>query len=86
MSYNLEGKLANQKVYASSDDRLYCERCTIKIEKPFKVTINNKETGQLFFCKSYIGTEHFIYETKKGRAVVYCSEYCRDLHNHRFSK
>jgi len=86
MSYSLEGKLANQDAKFYSSDKVQCGRCNKEIDAPNKLIVNSKETSQLFFCKSYIGTPHYIYETKGGSAVVYCSEYCRNRHNHRFSK
>lgn len=81
MSYSLEGKIANQ-----DPTHINCEKCFVPIEAPVAITVNSKSTSQMFFCKSYIGTQYYIYETKGGAAVVYCSEYCRNKHNHRFSK
>ena len=30
--------------------------------------------------------DYYIYASKRGSSVVYCSDYCRKKHNHRFVK
>lgn len=86
MSYVLDGKIANQDPIIRISGTINCGKCSKLIPLPQRVIIDSKHTKQVFECASYIGTEHFIYETKSGTAVVYCSEYCRNKHNHRFSK
>jgi hypothetical protein len=83
VSYNLDGKLSNQ--YVRSDLRKpKCSKCNKTIDTPAHTTMeaNNK----LFSIRHYIGTPHYIYETKSGHSAVYCSDYCRKKHNHRFRK
>jgi hypothetical protein len=86
MSYTLDGKLANQDVSLRLSGKISCAKCGKSIKPPERAVVDNPATKQLFICASYIGTERFVYESKGGRAVVYCSEYCRNKHNHRFSK
>lgn len=86
MSYSIEGKIVNQDIVLRLSGKVVCGKCCRSIDLPANIVINSKNTSQMFFCKSYIGTPHYIYETKSGTAVVYCSEYCRNKHNHRFSK
>jgi hypothetical protein len=85
MSYVLDGKIANQTPDIKLSGIVSCGKCNKKFAPPQKVTIKEESLNQLFLCASYIGTSHFIYETKGGTAVVYCSKYCRDRHNHRFN-
>ena len=86
MSYNIDGKLANQDTILTLSGKVSCAKGCKSIKAPESAVVNNPATKQIFKCASYIGTEHFIYESKSGTAVVYCSEYCRNKHNHRFSK
>lgn len=86
MSYTLDGKLANQSTSLRLSGKVSCAKCCKSIKAPELVVVDSSSTDQFFNCTSYIGTDHFIYETKSGTAVVYCSEYCRNKHNHRFSK
>ncbi len=86
MGYNFDGKLANQcpEVQNLSVAKSVCAKCSKLLEFPKRdcVTINNLS----YFTFSYIGTPHYIHETKRGKSVVYCSDYCRKKHNHRFAK
>lgn len=86
MSYTLDGKLANQSTALRLSGKVSCAKCCKSIKAPELAVVDSSSTDQFFNCASYIGTDHFIYETKSGTAVVYCSEYCRNKHNHRFSK
>lgn len=86
MSYTLDGKIANQTPDVKLSGKTSCAKCFKKIAPPERVEVVSNSTSQVFVCASYIGKEHFIYESKSGTAVVYCSEYCRDKHNHRFNK
>jgi len=85
MSYNIDGKIANQSPVFRLSNKPKCGKCSKQVVYPSKIFFLNHATKQKFVCSSYIGTEHFIYETKSGIAVVYCSEYCRNKHNHRFN-
>lgn len=86
MSYNIDGKIANQEPTIRLSGKISCGKCSKLIPLPQRVVIESPHTKQVFDCASYIGTKHFVYETKSGTAVVYCSEYCRNKHNHRFNK
>lgn len=84
MSYSFDGKLVNQqpKCKNLAEPKTLCEKCSKLIDFPKRevTKINSSE----YFTFNYIGSEFFIYETKGHRAVTYCSQYCRNKHNHRF--
>lgn len=84
MSYNIDGKIANQcpRLVNYTSAKSKCAKCSKLIEAPSVsvVNFNNKA----YTIRDYLDTCNFIYETKSGIAVVYCSEYCRNKHNHRF--
>jgi hypothetical protein len=86
MSYNFDGKLANQSpvVHNLTSAKTLCSKCSKLIDFPIRncVTINDLS----YFTFNYLGTAHFLHETKSGRAVAYCSDYCRRKHNHRFAR
>jgi hypothetical protein len=84
MSYNIDGKVANQSTVLRLSGKVNCGKCCKIMKAPELAVISSSVTKQVFNCASYIGTKYFIYETKSGIAVVYCSEYCRNKHNHRF--
>lgn len=84
MSYVLDGKIANQSPDIKLSGTVSCAKCCKKIKPPKKVEVKEDFLDKVFTCASYIGTEHYVYETKSGTAVVYCSIYCRNKHNHRF--
>lgn len=86
MSYTLDGKVANQTPEVKLSGLVSCDKCFKKLSPPERVEVVSNSTNQVFICASYIGTPNFIYESKSGTAVVYCSEYCRNKHNHRFRK
>lgn len=86
MSYSIDGKIANQETQLRLSGKIPCSKCNKLLPIPNRVEINSHATKQVFSCSSYIGTQYFIYESKSGTAVVYCSQYCRDRHNHRFNK
>ena len=86
-----EGKIANQYPemrFNSGHPMPTCSKCNKLIPKPAQQTLfiydefNQKHNFNIFH---YINKIYFIYESKRGSAVVYCSEYCRNKHNHRFS-
>ena len=88
MSYNIDGKIANQGTEIRLSGKVPCGKCRKLLPIPNNITIEVQDLAkkQIFTCASYIGTNFYIYETKSGRGVVYCSKYCRDKHNHRFIK
>ena len=86
MSYSIDGKIANQETHLRLSGKIPCSKCNKLLPMPNKAVIKSDATSQVFNCSSYIGSKYFIYESKSGTAVVYCSEYCRDKHNHRFNK
>lgn len=87
MSYSFDGKIANQrpKIINLTSAKTRCEKCNKTIEAPFRTHIGIT-AGSCYLVFSYINTPHYIYETKAGISVTYCSKYCRDKHNHRFAK
>ena len=92
MSYNFDGKIVNQKpkrLKLNPDymiEQALCEKCSTLVTTPAKVHVVSLRGDVVFEAFSYAGTKPYIYETKSGNAVVYCSEYCRNKHNHRFKK
>lgn len=86
MSIDLDGKIANQSlryVFNSGNPVPVCGKCGRTISKP-SITSLSLESNQVLIVYSYIETSHFIYPTKSGKAVTYCSKHCRNKHNHRF--
>lgn len=90
----IEGKLANLFPRRTINGTVVCGKCTKNFEAPKQVSLSfvsgttvngvNLYTGYTLY--SYLQTSRFIYESKSGRAVCYCSEYCARKHNHRFTK
>jgi hypothetical protein len=83
----VEGKLSGQPVkmrFNSGDPKPTCAACNVLLDRPEHTQIKLKERLQALF--SYFDKEYFIFETKSGYSVVYCSKECRDQHNHRFVK
>ena len=80
----IEGKIANQTTFNRVNGNICCAKCMKIIDKPETTFIPTKSHTHL--VSSYIGTPHFIYESKSGMAVTYCSKYCASKHNHRFTK
>lgn len=85
MSYIFEGKISNQSPKYVNYMRALCrcEKCGKFLELPDEVNININNS--VFNALSYVNSKSFIYETKSGTAVTYCSKYCRNKHNHRFT-
>lgn len=83
MSYNIDGKIVNQPVRKRMDGQVLCGRCGIIIKAPSKVVMS-LSAHKAIFVNHYIGSDFFIHETKKGYAVMYCSDDCRKRHNHRY--
>jgi len=83
MSYSIDGKVSNQCVLTHFS-KPRCSKCNKTILAPSYTTM--EANNRVFSISHYIGTAHFIYETKSGRSVLYCSDYCRKKHNHRFRK
>lgn len=86
MSYNIDGKIANQKPGTYIHQQQLCSKCFKIIQAPKQGTFAEIGGNSIFTIVSYLNTSHFIYESKSGKAVVYCSDYCRRKHNHRFQK
>jgi hypothetical protein len=82
MSYNFDGKIANQR----PQNIPKCSKCGTELSQPDNGTFAETSGPSIYEAYSYLKTSFYIYETKSGRAVVYCSEYCRNKHNHRFQK
>lgn len=83
----VEGKVSGQPVrmrFNSGNPLPTCGACNKLIDRPRSSGCNFKTRVQLLF--SYFDTEYYIYETKSGYSVVYCSKTCRNEHNHRFNK
>lgn len=83
MSYNLEGKVANQYPSYRFDGDNLCETCKKLIPAPYPTILDVDKKSYL--VNSYLGTQYYIYEAKSGNAVVYCSKWCLKKHNHRFT-
>jgi len=84
----IEGKLANRsdvKGMKGSALHVRCEKCNVIMHKPETILIGNKKIG-FFVCQSYLSEKNYVYESKSGYAVCYCSKYCAKKHNHRFKK
>jgi hypothetical protein len=86
MSYNFDGKIANQCPSAVNLNtaKTLCAKCKKLIDFPKRLTV--EIDSNTYFVYSYLNTAHSIYETKSGKAVVYCSDYCKRKHNHRFAR
>jgi hypothetical protein len=84
----IEGKIANQAPRINMKADVKCGNCSKLIPYPervyFPVPIGG--VNHVYLTFSYIGTDYWIYETKHGKAVAYCSKYCRNKHNHRFQE
>jgi hypothetical protein len=83
MSYNIDGKIVNQPVKKRMDGQVLCGRCSKAIKAPTKLVLSLNHQKAIF-VHHYIGSESYLYETKKGYAVMYCSNECRRKHNHRY--
>jgi hypothetical protein len=84
---SLEGKISNKtqvkKSGLSATHKVRCEKCSTLIDKPEVISI--KTNGFYFYCHSYAGTDHYIYDGgRSGKSVCYCSKWCAKKHNHRF--
>lgn len=84
MSYNIDGKLANQPIRGGMLSQPKCAKCCKQVSVPKEGSYADIAGNTIYTIQSYLSTPHYIYETKSGRAVVYCSAYCRNKHNHRF--
>lgn len=83
---SVEGKIANRTMIKrpKTDGKTLCERCETLIDQPTDTTFS--DNGTTLYLKSYIGTDKFVYESRSGNAICYCSKYCARKHNHRFTK
>lgn len=86
MSYNFDGKIVNQcpKQVNLTSRKTVCEKCRKILNFPEEKSITFSENSYVTY--NYLNTDHYIYETKIGRSVAYCSNYCKQKHNHRFKK
>ena len=83
----IEGKIANQmpKYHQGSGRGTVvnkCSCCNKEISSPHSKYYHDHP--EHFSIWSYVGTDHFIYESSCGNAVTYCSKTCAKKHNHRF--
>lgn len=89
MSYNIDGKIANQSPMRIMSGEVKCSKCCKILPFPTN-SILNKELSNgmkfVFLIWDYFDLPYFIHETKSGTAAVYCSDYCRRKHNHRYNK
>ena len=86
MSYSFDGKIANQypKRKTNESGKVLCEKCGKEINPPkLEIPFMN---NRAFYVYHYLNTDYYIYEAKGKHSVVYCSEYCKKKHNHRFSR
>ena len=86
MSYVFDGKVANQNVRITTGGKVRCEKCRKLLDPPDLLTLGSRDSLSAWVTYSYLQRSSFIYESLRGTAVVYCSRYCRDKHNHRFFK
>lgn len=88
MSYVLEGKISNQEVKKIStlegEQKTICSKCSKILDLPNFEYI--KLDNRYFKILHYLNLPYFIYESKSGKSSVYCSNYCKEKHNHRFKK
>ena len=82
----IEGKLANR--VGLWTNKVRCEKCRRVLPKPEDIVIGDKSNKptKWFYCMSYLGTKHLVYENRDGTFSCYCSSYCAKKHNHRFHK
>jgi len=84
MSKKLEGKVSNQFPNPKMGKCL-CAKCSKIIDMPVCSHLQTDEK-QFYTIFHYLNHPYYVYETNRGRAVVYCSDYCRREHNHRFRR
>jgi hypothetical protein len=85
----MDGKVANQRprgrwVLNCVPVEVTCENCNKRFGPPVSTSVKGVNYAQEFAAFSYLGSDKFIYDTKSGRSVCYCSDFCRKSHNHRF--
>lgn len=81
MSSRIDGKISNQSP-RTKIGKVLCAKCSKIISHPDYATLSLASEGGAYFIRHYIGTPHFIFDTKSGKAVTYCSAYCKDKHRH----
>jgi len=77
----LEGKVSGQPL--RTYDRVYCAKCKTELVTPNRKAFEICK-GIFQIIRSYMHSPYFIYESKSGFSIIYCSKYCRNKHNHRF--
>lgn len=88
----IDGKIANQRPWQVVGGQL-CSACRSMMPIPTRSEINGP-LNEIFHVYHYLVNPEsknkqfdcYIYESKSGRAVTYCSDECRRRHNHRFHK
>jgi hypothetical protein len=91
-----EGKISNQHPRHKLGG-IVCARCSALIDDPEVTVVKGMKEhagdkhNPSFIAYSYLTNttdkrDHYIYPTTKGSSVCYCSRWCRDLHNHRYTK
>lgn len=89
----IEGKIANQSPGQRMGRNQLCDACRTMMPAPTKSEVVGP-LNEVFNLYHYLVNpefknkmfECFIYESKSGVAVTYCSDRCRKKHNHRFHK
>lgn len=88
----IEYKIANQSPrmrFNSGDPKSTCAKCNTLVDKPLHTKIEAEDDlgkQHYFTVYNYFTKDHFIFDTKSGFSIVYCSEYCMKKHNHRFTR
>lgn len=86
---NFDGKVANQPPRQKLDGTVLCAKCGKILTRPHTQYASLRTplpyTGN-FLVVHYLGKNEYIYETKLGYSVCYCSKHCRNKHNHRFQR
>jgi hypothetical protein len=85
----MDGKVANQRprgkwILNCVPVAVKCGNCSKILCAPTSAEVIGFKFQQVFQAYSYLGSKYFIYDTKSGRSICYCSDYCRKQHNHRF--
>jgi hypothetical protein len=79
----LTGKVSAQPLkYAHNMEEFtaICAKCSTLMPAPAKEVVKFNEPHQVLIVHSYLDTSHFIYETKSGISIVYCSKDCKEKH------
>jgi hypothetical protein len=80
----LDGKIAGQHYKGGVSGKVRCGKCYRLIDRPETDSI--EYDGNVQIVRHYLSLPYFIYETKLGFSICYCSDKCRRKHNHRFNQ